>query len=384
MIKIQKKNWKVPVYLFAAGGNYDNGVVSELDTLAESNIPYKHIALMPDYHPGYSVPIGTVFASENFVFPNAVGVDIGCGVKVIKLNLTVDDISSSSLKKIINDISKNIPTHANWRKEPLKSSFFEKKLPAQILKTEFENIKKQLGTLGGGNHFIELQIDNKKNVYIMIHCGSRNIGKNAADFYNCLAVEYAKKENLSIPVLKFKSPEGREYLRTMDWCLEFAAENRKQIGKIIFNIISSYFSESKIIFEHDIHHNYASFENHFNKKVLVHRKGAVRAGKGDIVLIPGCMGKSSYILEGMGNEISFNSASHGAGRVLSRKKARKKFKGSEIIKEFNSRSVLIKTSSIKSLGEEYAGAYKDIEGVLSHQQELVKKRIKLNSIGIIK
>ncbi|MFA7578297.1 MAG: RtcB family protein, partial [Candidatus Muiribacteriota bacterium] len=359
---LNRENWKVPVYVFTENENIDNDIICQVEALAKSDIPYKHISLMPDFHQGYSVPIGTVFASENYVFPYAVGVDIGCGVRLNKFNIKTNDIKPY-LKEILKLIKKEIPAGFEWRKKPVEAEFFKHKIESNFLKNELNDAKLQIGTLGGGNHFIEFQKDNSDNIYLMIHCGSRNIGKKTADYYHNIAVKRLSGNNQNLPVLNKSEEDGINYLKDMNWCLDFAYANRKLIGKIILKIISKFLNNVEIIQEWDIHHNYACFEKHYGKNLIVHRKGAVKADVSDYVLIPGSMGNESYFLEGLGFEKSFKSASHGAGRVLSRNQAKKKFNPKEIIKNLEKSNIEIETKNIKDIDEENGEAYKNIKSV---------------------
>ncbi|MFA5480028.1 MAG: RtcB family protein [Candidatus Muiribacteriota bacterium] len=380
---LNRENWKVPVYVFTENENIDNDIICQVEALAKSDIPYKHISLMPDFHQGYSVPIGTVFASENYVFPYAVGVDIGCGVRLNKFNIKTNDIKPY-LKEILKLIKKEIPAGFEWRKKPVEAEFFKHKIESNFLKNELNDAKLQIGTLGGGNHFIEFQKDNSDNIYLMIHCGSRNIGKKTADYYHNIAVKRLSGNNQNLPVLNKSEEDGINYLKDMNWCLDFAYANRKLIGKIILKIISKFLNNVEIIQEWDIHHNYACFEKHYGKNLIVHRKGAVKADVSDYVLIPGSMGNESYFLEGLGFEKSFKSASHGAGRVLSRNQAKKKFNPKEIIKNLEKSNIEIETKNIKDIAEENGEAYKNIKSVLKNEKELVKVKFQLNPIAVFK
>ena len=268
---------------------------------------------MPDSHQGYGMPIGGVIATDGVVIPNAVGVDIGCGMCAVKTSLT--SLDTETLKKIIGEIRNVIPVGFDKHKEgqdinlmPFSTNGYTGDggfMP--IVKKEYENALKSLGTLGGGNHFIEIQKGNDGHIWIMIHSGSRNLGKQVADYYNKLAIKLNEKWHSSVPkewelaFLPLDSEEGQAYMREMQYCVDFALANRKlmmdRIMDIFINTCRWEMSEN-INFEQmiNIAHNYASLENHFGKNVLIHRKGATLARKDTIGIIPGSQGTKSLIL----------------------------------------------------------------------------------------
>ena len=326
--------------------NYpESGALDQAKNLASLPFAFKHIALMPDTHQGYGMPIGGVLATHNVIIPNAVGVDIGCGMCAIRTSLT--EISTEQSKSILGGskeyhggIRSSIPVGFDKHKKtqddalmPIADTYeFGGKIPCieeyRIIALEYKSALKQLGTLGGGNHFIEIQKGDDGYIWIMIHSGSRHMGYEVAKYYNNLAKEMNEKWYTSVPkkmglaFLPLNSEEGQQYFREMNYCLEFARANRELMMKNILNIFRDQFVDITFEMPIDVHHNYATIENHFGKNVVVHRKGATSARKGQIGIIPGSQGTSSYIVKGLGNPESFNSCSHGAGRAMSRTKAR--------------------------------------------------------------
>ncbi|MGC9384274.1 MAG: RtcB family protein [Kosmotogaceae bacterium] len=363
----------------------DEGAIQQINNLSLIPDIFKWIAIMPDVHPGFGMPIGGVLALEENVIPNAVGVDIGCGVISIKTNLRREMVTPV-LKDILSDIMKKIPLGHNWRKNPLVSALFDEKISDKTIQKEMKNAMKQLGTLGGGNHFIEIQCDSENTIYITLHTGSRNIGAKVASFHHKNANRYCKKNNIEAPsgldYFPYNSSEGQRYLEAMDFCVRFASENRQKIADITLNVLDGYFDNIEEIERIETIHNYAKLENHFNKQVMVHRKGAVKAeGK---VIIPGSMGTATYICEGLENPDAFRSCSHGAGRVMGRNEAKKKFGYEDVMKDLVERNVMVVSPSKKSIVEEARQVYKSIEEVVDYQRDLVRSVIKLTPLGVVK
>lgn len=373
----------------------EDGALDQAKNLADLPFVFKHIAIMPDSHQGYGMPIGGVMATENVIVPNAVGVDIGCGMCAVKTSLT--DISQETLKTIMGAIRQAVPVgfghHQKNQDDSLmplntvgeyNNSFLQLHYP--VVKREYENALKSIGTLGGGNHFIEIQKGSDGHIWIMIHSGSRNLGKQVADYYNKLAIEMNEKWHSSVPkewqlaFLPVDSQEGKDYINEMNYCVEFALANRKLMMRRICDIFDKE-TQCECVEPINIAHNYASLENHFGRNVWVHRKGATLARKGTIGIIPGSMGTKSYIVEGLGNKESFESCSHGAGRRMGR---------AEAIRTLN-----LKEEQDKMIGilgaprnqeelEEASGAYKDIDEVMENQKDLVKILIELKPLAVIK
>lgn len=382
---------KKPIKLWL--DDIEDGALEQSKNIANLPFTFKHIAIMPDSHQGYGMPIGGVLATKDVIIPNAVGVDIGCGMCAIKTSLT--DIDIETLKKIMSAIRKTIPLGFNKHKEkqdidlmPNVDNLYSK-IENSIIKREFKNAQKSLGTLGGGNHFIEIQKGNDSNIWIMIHSGSRNLGKQVAEYYNKLAIKLNKKWHSSIPkewqlaFLPIDSEEGQSYLREMQYCVDYALANRKLMMDRIKNIISNIFIQIEFDNMINIAHNYATMEHHFNKNVMIHRKGATKAYKNQIGIIPGSQGTSSYIVKGKGNIESFMSCSHGAGRMMSRKKARENLNIGLEKNKLDSMNIIHSIRSEKDL-DEAPGAYKDISIVMNNQLDLVDIEIELKPLAVIK
>ena len=306
--------------------NVEEGAIAQAKNLARLPFAFRQICLMPDTHQGYGMPIGGVMATQDVIVPNAVGVDIGCGMCAVRTSLT--DISIEDLKLILKGIRERIPVGFNKHQYEESNYLMPDYVPrGEIIDREYSNARKSLGTLGGGNHFIEIQKGDGR-IWIMIHSGSRNLGKQVADHYNKKAIEINEKYFSRVPkewqlaFLPRDSNEGNDYLTEMQYCVDFAFANRELMMdriKHCFNeVIDDHVEFSGMI---NIAHNYARLENHFGKNVWVHRKGATSARLGEIGIIPGSQGTSSYIVEGLGNPESFTSCSHGAGRAMGRKEA---------------------------------------------------------------
>lgn len=371
----------------------DEETLQQAKNLANMPGIHHHIAIMPDAHVGYGMPIGGVAATDGLIIPNAVGVDIGCGVCAVETSVT--EISTKSLKTIMGAVRSQIPLGFKHHKKaqppgcmprPPKGKSV-RDLP--VVSREFSSGRCQVGTLGGGNHFIEFQQAENGAVWIMIHSGSRNIGYKVAGHYNKLAIAYNQKHNKQIPpswqlaYLPIDSEEGRLYFMEMRYCVDFAEANRRLMMARIQDIFQDVCAPVRFGEIINVAHNYAALEHHFGKDVLVHRKGATRAGKGETGIIPGSQGSPSYIVEGKGCEESFCSCSHGAGRKLGRKQAQRTLDLKWEIARLEEQSILHAVRSKRDL-EEAAGAYKDIEEVMTRQNDLITPLLKLQPLAVIK
>jgi len=377
--------------------------LEQVYNLASFPYAFRHIAIMPDAHKGFGMPIGGVMATKDVIIPNAVGLDIGCGMCAVKTSLT--EIDTETLKKIMGEIRKQIPVGFNHQKEeqdsnlmPINAENAHREMP--IVWNEYNAALTQLGTLGGGNHFIEIQKGNDGHIWIMIHSGSRNLGKQVAEYYNKLAVELNEKWHSSVPkswelaFLPLDSDEGKAYLREMKYCVDFALANRKMMMDIIKGIFlletecyGSLYQTADCPKPFDeminIAHNYASLENHFGQNVWVHRKGATQARENMIGIIPGSQGSKSYIVKGKGNRESFMSCSHGAGRIMSRTKARETLDLETEKKKLDDQGIIHAIQGIDDL-DEAASAYKDIDVVMRNQEDLVSILVELKPLAVIK
>ena len=394
-----KKENQLPIKSWIPEEQYytDEKMVGQVENLAKLPFAFRHIVLSPDGHVGYGMPIGGVLATKGVIIPNAVGVDIGCGMCAVKTSLTEIDIET--LKKIMGEIRNVVPVGFNKNKSQQNQMLMpDKRNSGLIVNQEWENALYSLGTLGGGNHFIEIQKGSDGHIWIMIHSGSRNLGKQVADHYNNIAKELNKKWYSQVPkewdlaFLPIDSEEGQAYIREMNYCVDFALANRKLMMERIKEIFSeetkwtvNNISERQITFEPiiNIAHNYARMENHFGENVMIHRKGATLADENTIGIIPGSQGTKSYIVKGKGNKDSFNSCSHGAGRKMGRKDAEKRLNLKEEIKKLDDQGILHAIRGKHDL-DEASGAYKDISVVMENQKDLVEILVELTPLGVVK
>jgi len=370
----------------------DEQAMQQAKNIANLPFAFSHICLMPDTHVGYGMPIGGVFASKNVIIPNAVGVDIGCGMCAVKTNIQADSLSKKQITSMFSDVRKAIPLghahHQDLQDETLMPEYDTiDNLP--IVRQQYHSARKQLGTLGGGNHFIEIQKDQDEFIWIMIHSGSRNLGKKVAEYYNNKAEKLnalwysAISQKNELAFLPFETDEARLYFREMKYCIEFAFANRKCMINRMMQIITDYISDINFEPIINIAHNYAAFETHFDTTVIMHRKGATSAKAGETGIIPGSQGTKSYIVNGKGNPESFMSCSHGAGRLLGRKQAKRSLNLQEEIDKMNALGIIHAIRTQNDL-EEAASAYKNIDEVMLLQQDLVEIVHELTPIGVIK
>ncbi len=383
------KTEKKPIKLWLK--DIDSGAMEQARNLANLPFVHSHIAIMPDAHQGYGMPIGGVMATDGVVIPNAVGVDIGCGMCAQQTSLRT--LASKKLEILLGLIRQSIPLGFKHHKKA-QSQHLMPKGPAPlsdlpIVSREYKNARTQLGTLGGGNHFIEIQKGSDGFIWIMIHSGSRNLGYQVAGFYNKLAAKMSADLGATIPrnwqlaFLPVNSAEGRQYLLEMQYCVDFAFANRKLMMEKVKDALQMIAAPVHFHQFINIAHNYASLETHFNKKVFVHRKGATSAREGEIGIIPGSQGAPSYLVRGLGNQDSFTSCSHGAGRKMGRKQAKRSLVLQKEQKKLEDQGILHAVRSKRDL-DEAPGAYKDIDEVMGNQLDLVDVLVTLQPLAVIK
>ncbi len=390
-VKKEIKSEKLPIKLWL--DDIDDGALEQARHLANLPFIYKHIAVMPDAHLGYGMPIGGVMATHDIVIPNAVGVDIGCGMCALQTSLT--SIGTNKLKEIMAGIRTLVPLGFKHHPKKQKNELMPR-LPAgftladlPIVQQEYSNARTQLGTLGGGNHFIEIQKGSDGHIWIMIHSGSRNLGFKVANFYNRLAGQLNARWGSKIPAnwqlafLPLDSPEGRQYLAEMEYCVQFALANRTFMMERVKDVFQRVMTPVTFGTFINIAHNYAAMERHYHKDVIVHRKGATRAQEGEYGIIPGSQGAPSYIVRGKGNEESFHSCSHGAGRKMGRKQAQRQLDLEQEKKNLDEQGIIHALRSRRDL-DEAAGAYKDIDRVIDDQVDLVDVIVSLRPLAVIK
>jgi tRNA-splicing ligase RtcB len=384
-------NTKSPVLSWA-----NHPLASDEMTMAKNvaSLPfvYKHVALMPDVHLGKGALVGSVIATKEAIIPAAVGVDLGCGMCAIKTPFTGEQLAGK-LKKIRQDIEAAIPTGFNENKDVEKAvtnwqkwrSFKDLHQGVQDLENK---AMKQMGSLGGGNHFIEVCLDTENQVWLMLHSGSRNIGNKLAQCHIDTAKQLAKMagEKLPDPDLAYfvaGTPEFKAYWEDLQWAQNYALFNRDVMMARFKKIIEKHLSggkQFKPLLEVNCHHNYAEKEVHFGEEVYVTRKGAVRAKQEDYGIIPGSMGTKSFIVKGKGNAHSFCSCSHGAGRLMSRNKAKNVYTLDDLIEQTKG----VECRKDTGVLDEIPGAYKPIEQVMENQADLVKVVATLKQVLCVK
>jgi tRNA-splicing ligase RtcB len=351
---------------------------------------YKHVALMPDAHLGIGSMVGSVVATKDAVIPATVGVDIGCGMMAVKTPFK-SGILDGKLKDLRHEIERAIPVGFNAHKESdtnasrwagwetfdeLHSGVQDRKVKAM----------KQLGTLGGGNHFIEVCLDTEDNVWLMLHSGSRNIGKELAERHIATAKTLHRLNELPDPNLAYfiqGTDEFKNYWRDLEWAQGYAMMNRQVMMKRLLKSFNRMFNKQKEFrpeIEVNCHHNYVAAEEHFGEKVFVTRKGAINAETGRYGIIPGSMGAKSFIIKGLGNPQAYNSCSHGAGRKMSRTAAKKRFTREDL--ERMTKGVECRKDS--GVIDEIPGAYKDIDQVMRNQSDLVEIVAELKQVVCVK
>ncbi|HXU03782.1 MAG TPA: RtcB family protein [Polyangia bacterium] len=386
------KGRNVPIQLWAPIEEVDSQVITQLKNVAALPWVAHHVAVMPDVHLGKGATVGSVVAMRGAVAPAAVGVDIGCGMAAVKTSLTAEDLPDD-LRKLRLSIEDAIPvgrmSHESpaWRRAPHKL-----RDAAQALLDRYETtdapvktgtVSSQLGTLGGGNHFIEICLDTEGAVWMMLHSGSRNVGKVLAEHHIEIARRLKHNEALvdrDLAVFLAGTKAFDAYRRDLFWAQEYARFNREMMLHLLSEVMRAFWP--RIAFEPPIscHHNYVAEEVHFGDELLVTRKGAIRAGRGDIGIIPGSMGTKSYIVRGLGNPQSFESASHGAGRRMSRGEARKRF----TVRDLKDQTAGVECRKDPGVIDETPKAYKNIDNVMKQQTDLVEIVAELKQIVCVK
>ena len=386
----------------------ESGAMDQAVNLARHPKTVGHVALMPDCHVGYGMPIGGVIACDGAVIPNAVGVDIGCGMVAVETDVPATRLPGrSGIRNMLGAVKERVPVgEGHAHRKPQGWSGFDSyldsvsgKRPAWCNDRGWDLDTRNIGTLGGGNHFIELQRSDDGMVWLMIHSGSRNLGYRVAAHYHKLAQDVNAQEGTSLPsrdlaFLATDSEAGRDYIRDMGFALTYALENRRRMMACFKEAISDAVHGVSFLREVNIHHNFAACEEVDGRQLWVHRKGATSAKAGEPGIIPGSMGTASYIVEGLGNSESFNSCSHGAGRVMGRKEACRRLSVAECDKAMGDvvfdRWGQVRARRGKRQGEklwdlaEAPLAYKDIEMVIDAERDLVTPTVRLTPIGVVK
>ncbi|MCF2537906.1 RtcB family protein [Streptomyces nigra] len=396
MSYVEMPGAKVPIRMWTDPATVEESALQQLRNVA--TLPWiKGLAVMPDVHYGKGATVGSVIAMHGAVCPAAVGVDIGCGMSAVKTSLTVNDLPGD-LSRLRSKIEQAIPVGRGMHDSPVDparlhgfgtagwDAFWGRFGGiADAVKFREERATKQMGTLGSGNHFIELCTDTEGAVWLMLHSGSRNIGKELAEFHIGVAQKLPHNQGLvdrDLAVFIADTPQMAAYRNDLFWAQEYAKYNRTIMMALFKDVVRKEFKKAKPVFEPEIsaHHNYVAEERYDGMDLLVTRKGAIRAGSGDYGIIPGSMGTGSYIVKGLGNPLSFNSASHGAGRRMSRTAAKKRFSTKDL--EEQTRGVECRKDS--GVVDEIPGAYKPIEQVIDQQRDLVQVVAKLKQVVCVK
>lgn len=358
---------------------------------------YRHIAIMPDVHYGIGATVGSVIPTKGAIIPAAVGVDIGCGMMAVKTSLTSKDLPGdlSTLRSLIEETIPVGMNHFNEETTPIESfGVFDHETYHKIIEKHPKIEPKihpcsQIGTLGSGNHFIEICLDKSDFVWVMLHSGSRGIGNKIGTYFISQAKEEMEKYHISdylpdkdLSYLVEKSVLFDDYIEAMEFSQHYAIANRKVMMALVHNILKKYFKRH---FDFEVeaincHHNYTTRENHFGQNAWITRKGAVNASKGTLGIIPGSMGARSFIVRGLGNPESFNSCSHGAGRVMSRTQAKKLISLEQHIEDTKG----VNCRKDAEVIDESPKAYKNIEDVMRSQEDLVEIVYELKQILCIK
>ena len=374
---------RVPVKIYT--GEIEAAARQQLVNVSKLPIVHHHVAAMPDVHLGIGATVGSVIATHRAIIPAAVGVDIGCGMIATRTSLKAEDLDERRLRKVFDQISRDVPVgrdqHRDSRALTAEAKPFQRPLQRILdkhpaLEKRFprtQNWVSQMGTLGGGNHFIEICLDEANDVWAMLHSGSRGIGNAIGTYFIELAKRDAERRSLALPdrdLAYFE--EGAEhfddYVEAVSWAQGYAAANRDAMTGLVLEALERHLPPFKVTSEVvNCHHNYVAREHHYGKDVWVTRKGAIRAGAGELGIIPGSMGAKSYIVRGKGAEESFQSSAHGAGRRMSRTQAQKTFTQQDLAEQ--TAGVVCRKDS--GVIDEIPGAYKAIDEVMENQRDLV-------------
>lgn len=388
---------RVPVKIYTDDVEY--AAMDQLTHIAHLPFIHSHVAAMPDVHLGIGATVGSVIPTKGAIIPAAVGVDIGCGMNAVRLSLKAEQLPDS-LYRIRSAIEAAIPVGFNQhKKDPVKRSTvtalnveLERIMDKHPAITRMQGKKpyltwvRQLGTLGGGNHFIEICLDENKDVWIMLHSGSRGIGNIIGRYFINLAkkdmgVQLGRLPDKDLAYFTEGAQYFDDYIAAVHWAQDYAMINRREMMRRVVDVLKSVLLPFEATKEAiNCHHNYVAKEHHFNADVYVTRKGAIRAGEGELGIIPGSMGAKSYIVRGKGNPTSFCSCSHGAGRRMSRSQAKR---------QYNSRDIEVQTEGIecrkdRGVVDEIPAAYKDIDEVMENQSDLVEVVHTLKQIVCVK
>jgi tRNA-splicing ligase RtcB len=388
MFEIEQPGFRIPVKSWIPPADIETGALEQIENAAKHPDAGAHIAIMPDVHVGFGVTIGSVFPTVDVVIPNAVGVDIGCGMCALDTGVPLDPerMDRAFWRQWSGQVRRDIPTGFGVHRNRQDLGALDRELNATPLQPVLkEKATLQLGTLGGGNHFLEAQVAEDGHIWLMVHSGSRHTGLRIANHYNALAKDITRAMGRptedDLPVLPLDDEIGQQYMEDAGWATDFALENRRiMLGHMLHALQMQEPDANDRAGIINIHHNFARVETHDGQQVVVHRKGATSAQEGELGIIPGSMGTPSYIVRGKGNPESLESCSHGAGRKMGRNTARKTITEREFVASLEG------TFSKPSMSyiDEAPGVYKDIESVIARQLDLVEIVHKLVPIMTVK
>ncbi len=356
--------------------------MAQLERIAAQPYVVEHVAAMPDLHVANGVAVGTVFATADTVVPIALGGDLGCGMSAVRFDYPAARLSR--LHEVLETLSRHIPvgdfTHRG-KGVPVSDALLATPLSTGALEHARARLApRHLGTLGGGNHFIELDRDGGGALWLLVHSGSRGLGSAIAAHHLRAAEQGAYG---ALPGLRCDSAQGHACLADLEWALQFARANREALLARATQVLSEVTgAQPDAASRLDVHHNFVRFEEHFGRRLLVHRKGAIAAPAGERALIPGSMGTASYVVEGRGEAQSFRSASHGAGRVMTRREAREQIRPERFTQSM--RRVVFDQRRRAALIEEAPAAYRDIGEVLEDEVDLVRPVVRLEPLAVLK
>lgn len=377
-----ERGQRVPVRLWAPDANEET--IRQLQRLASQPYVVELVAGMADAHVSEGVAVGSVFATENTVVPRALGGDLGCGMSARRIADDARGLDRRVFQAAIGALERAIPTGDathRGRGAVVPDRLFEPSLSTRALEHAREALApRHLGTLGGGNHFLELDRDVEGGLWLLVHSGSRGLGAAVAAHHE-RAAEVGAPNDLA--GLDAASEEGAAYVRDLSWALEFAKTNRAELERRALDVLREVLPLALEPGERlDIHHNFVARETWFGRELFVHRKGAVAIPAGTLALVPGSMGTASYVVEGLGAESAFGSCSHGAGRVMTRKEAHARVRPEALAQVM--RRVAYPEHLLRRLVEEAPSAYRDITEVLKEQEDLVRRRVRLEPLAVLK
>jgi tRNA-splicing ligase RtcB len=385
------KGKHVDIRMWTRPETVEEQAMRQLQNIAALPWTFKHVAVMPDVHYGKGATVGSVIAMRDAVSPAAVGVDIGCGMTAVRTSLRAEDLPDS-LSRLRSLLERAVPVGFGQHRS---TAFTDRDAPdwdtfwrgfddlTPVVKANSAKALHQMGTLGGGNHFIEICLDTRSQVWVMLHSGSRGIGNLLAQHHIDVAQGLAHNQSLPDPdlaVFLAHTPQMKAYRHDLFWAQDYARRNRAVMMRLVCDVLRKQFPQVRFDDPISAHHNYVAEETHFGEEVLVTRKGAIRAGRGDMGIIPGSMGTGSYIVRGLGNPDSFESASHGAGRRMSRNKARKQFTEADLAAQ----TAGVECRKDSGVVDEIPAAYKDIDEVIRNQEDLVEVVAKLKQVICVK